>query len=276
MWRLFVEGLLIFHRMVYAFGLRAIPMFLELYVGRRGKLVRVSLPGGYAVWIRKYTSDATVFQQTFLDRESDFTRFPQSTAVNDKYNDILMRGLKPLIFDCGANTGLSSVFLAQLFPKATVVAVEPSDDNFEMLIRNVESYESIVPIRAGIWDEETCLKIINHTVKPWEYQTAECAKTDPESIAAVSITNLLGRFPGSEMLLIKIDIEGAEQALFRSNTNWVDRMPVLIVELHDWKFPRARTSAGFLSCVGKIQCDLLIRGENVFVFNWVALSKGGL
>ncbi len=274
MWRLFNRGLLRLHRMIFAFGLRAIPMFWKLYVGRAGKVVNVSLPDGHRLFVRKRTSDAMIFRQIFLDRESDFMVFPQNVAVRDKYQNILAHGRKPLIIDCGANTGASSIFFALLFPKALVLALEPSDDSSEILSRNAGLYESIIPVRAGIWDKQTHLKIVNRTAKPFAYQTSECAEGDePGAVAGLTVPGLLQEFPDSEPLLIKIDIEGAEKALFRSNTSWVEGMPLLILEPHDWMLPQRRSSADFFSVVARMRCDILIRGENLFVFNWAALGN---
>jgi FkbM family methyltransferase len=179
------------------------------------------------------------------------------------------------VIDCGAHTGLSTIFFVSLFPKAIVVALEPSADNFELLRRNVGGYESVIPLHAGIWDKNTYLRIDNRTAEPFAYQTAECGQTDPGAIPALSIPDLLERFPDGDPVLIKIDVEGAERALFRSNTRWLERTPLLIVELHDWLLPRRRTSADFLSCVAGMRCDFVIRGENVFVFNWGAWGEEG-
>lgn len=36
--------------------------------------------------------------------------------------------------------------------------------------------------------------------------------------------------------IVKIDIEGYEQELFSSNIDWIDNIPVIIIELHDGCF----------------------------------------
>jgi FkbM family methyltransferase len=226
------------------------------------------------VWVWKGTSDAMVYRQTFLDHESDLALFPQDASVINKYKKILGCSGEPLVIDCGANNGLSSISLALLFFKATVIALEPSDYNFKLLCRNVEPFEYIKPIHAGIWDRPTHLKIINPQGSPCGFRTVECDESDPEAVAALSVPDLLERFPNCDPLLIKIDVEGAEQTLFRRNTSWVDRLPLFIVELHDWMFPRGGTSTNFLACVARMRCDFLMQKENVFVFNWAALEVG--
>jgi FkbM family methyltransferase len=216
-----------------------------------------------------------VYRQVFLEREADLTLFPQGASVINKYKEILGRGRKPLVIGCGANNGLTSIFFASLFPEAIVAAIEPSEENFKLLNRNAEPSGSVKPIRAGVWDTRTHLKVTNLQSGYCGFQTAECDESDPDAVAGLSVPDILERFPDCDPLLIKIDIEGAEQAMFRSNTSWIDKMPLMIVELHDWMFPQGGTSTNFLSCVARMRCDFIVQGENVFVFNWTALVEAG-
>ena len=271
----FIERMLLLLKFISAFGARGIPIAWKLYVGRPGRIVSVSLPGGHRMFVRKRTSEVAVFRQAFLERESDFMVFPQGTLVMKKYKETLAHGRKPLVIVCGANTGLSAIFFVLLFPQAVVVALEPSEDNLEMLRRNVGLYESIIPIHAGVWDKKTYLRIANPAAEPFAYQTVECDPADRDALATLTIDDLLERFPDGEPLLIKIDVEGSERALFRTNTSWMKRMPLLIIELHDWLLPQRKTSAAFLSLLASMQCDFVVRGENVFVFNWAAWAEEG-
>jgi len=269
-----IDRMLLLLKFISAFGARGIPIAWKLYVGRPGKMVSVSLPGDHRMFVRKRTGDVAIFRQAFLERESDFMVFPQGTSLMKKYKQILISGRKPLVIVCGANTGLSSIFFVLLFPQAVVVAVEPANDNFEMLRRNGGLYESIIPIHAGVWDKKTHLRIVNPSADPFAYRTVECGPAEPDAFAALTIPDLIERFPEGEPLLIKIDVEGSEQILFRSNTGWLERMPLLIVELHDWLLPQRKTSASFLSLVAGMGPDFVVRGENIFLFNWGALGDG--
>jgi FkbM family methyltransferase len=273
MWHRINHGLWVLHRLISTFGVRGLWMFCRLYVGREGKVGKVILPTGHRLFIRRWTSDAIVFRQMFVEREWDFTPFPQSVLVMNKYRDILDRGRKPVIIDCGANTGLSSVFLAQLFPKAVVVSIEPSDDNFKILSQNVGLFPSITPIRCGVWDRPTHLKIINPTARPCSYETGECDPADPDAIPAVPIPDVMEKVPDGEPLIIKMDVEGAEEAIFRSNTSWVGRTPLIMIELHDYVFPQRRTSSNFIACIANMRFEILVLGGNIFIFNWDGLTE---
>jgi hypothetical protein len=70
----------------------------------------------------------------------------------------------------------------------------------------------------------------------------------------------------SSALIIKVDIEGAEASLFRSNTEWVCLTDLIAIELHDYLLPKQQTSAPFIRSFANLDFDLLQRRENLFVF----------
>jgi hypothetical protein len=68
------------------------------------------------------------------------------------------------------------------------------------------------------------------------------------------------------LLLVKIDIEGAESAVFAEPSEWLTSTAVLIIELHDWLFPWKGTSRNFFKRLGERNFDVVIRGENLLLF----------
>src|SRR5688572_21649310 len=46
---------------------------------------------------------------------------------------------EPFIIDCGANIGLSVIYLKTLSPGATILAFEPDEKNFELLSKNIKA-----------------------------------------------------------------------------------------------------------------------------------------
>jgi hypothetical protein len=87
------------------------------------------------------------------------------------------------------------------------------------------------------------------------------------------MTDILQKFDPAHYcpLICKIDIEGGEKELFQANDAWVDRFPLIIIELHDWLAPG--TSTNFLSAISKRNIHLVFRGENTFCFNNDLLSN---
>ena len=177
---------------------------------------------------------------------------------------------RPLIIDCGANIGLSAVWFARQFPDAQIVAVEPAADNIEVAKQNLRTYPNVTLLHGAVWDRPARLMISDMTAAPMAYRVIESQDVAPEpsnnALKTFAISELMHMAGAHEALIVKIDIEGAEAALFRSNTEWVSRTHLITIELHDWILPKQRTSAPFIRSFAKLDFDLLQRGENLFVF----------
>jgi hypothetical protein len=63
--------------------------------------------------------------------------------------------------------------------------------------------------------------------------------------------------------LAKIDIEGFESDLFSSSTDWLNNLDVLLIEPHDWLFPRKGTSRPFQKVMAEHDFEIHIIGENL-------------
>jgi FkbM family methyltransferase len=138
-----------------------------------------------------------------------------------------------IIVDGGANIGCSAVYFANKFPGALVFAVEPEDSNYEMLIRNTSPYSNIRTIKAAIWNKKTFLKICNPEGKKWSFRVKECKKDSVGSVETISIDDLLKKFPGRGIDILKLDIEGAEKQVFQDNPVWLQKVDALMIELHE-------------------------------------------
>jgi FkbM family methyltransferase len=133
------------------------------------------------------------------------------------------------ILDLGAHIGISACRFASRYPAATVIAVEPEPDNFDLLAVNATPYENIVPVHAAIWDKAGRISLVDPRGGSWAYQTTGT----PGDIEAVTIEELLARYGIEHVDLLKVNIEGAEIELFSGNCGWLDRVDAIVVELHD-------------------------------------------
>src|SRR5262245_50214060 len=64
--------------------------------------------------------------------------------------DVLPPEKVRVIVDCGANIGITSLFLAARYPRAAILSIEPHPENFALLKANVAQIPRILPIRACI------------------------------------------------------------------------------------------------------------------------------
>jgi FkbM family methyltransferase len=214
---------------------------------------------GTTLRLRPGSTDIDTFAQIFLYaqyRTDDKARHADIAAY---YNACP----KPLVLDLGANIGLSTLYFAKSWPKATIVGVEPDEGNYKLFCRNVAEHQRIVPVHGAIASKHSYAHIINPGASEWGYRT-EITDSNNGGLAALSVTELLDRHSDCQPFICKIDIEGAEQELFSQNTQWVNRFPVVIIELHDWLFPRSGSSANFLRTIAAMDRDFILNGENIF------------
>ncbi|PCJ87284.1 MAG: hypothetical protein COA57_04975 [Flavobacteriales bacterium] len=170
------------------------------------------------VHVRLGTTDVSNFHENFLHLE-----FPLPEHLFPK-----------LIIDAGANAGYASLYFLNKFPTANVIAIEPEKSNFEILTKNCSYYKNFKGIKSAIWIKNGYLKISNPEAGHTAFQVIETTKEDINSFPAITIEQVLNDTDYDRIDILKIDIEGTEKELFEGNhKNWIDKVDVLIIELHD-------------------------------------------
>lgn len=187
------------------------------------------------------SSDIDVFKHIFVLRE---------------YAAIGALPSSGLIIDCGANVGFSSAYFLSVSPQVEVVAVEPDPGNFGMLVRNTASFGGrCTCVQAGVWSEAGGLRVVDAPAgdgREWARGVVVVPPGEPADTRAVSIGMLLDQSPHERVALLKVDIEGAEQAVFGPGSEaWLDRVDRIAIELHGEEcariYRRAVQAAGFES-----------------------------
>lgn len=153
------------------------------------------------------------------------------------------------IVDLGANIGLSAVYLASRYEDSPVTAVEPHPRNYYYLDHNSRSYDGqITPVHAAVSpvDGTAGLRLPagmgynNHSC----YQFLSGTEGVSGSLVRAITPESLGSNLQDEVGLLKVDIEGAEKALFESGSidGLLDASLVLAIETHD-RFVPGSTAA---------------------------------
>lgn len=216
--------------------------------------------------LRRDSTDLRTFEQVFLDNDYNIRRFSRWDDICSTYLAMAGEAI-PLILDLGANVGLASLYFAKNWPKAHIISVEPNDDNYQAMRRNIEGFANIQLVKAAVASGDGTATIVNPEAQSWAYQTALAPSGLANGIPALSVPSLIAMAPASvryRPFIAKIDIEGFESNLFSENTAWVDQFPVIIIELHDRMMPRQANSANFLRVIGQLNRDFIYHGENVF------------
>lgn len=203
--------------------------------------------------LRPNTSDLQVFYQLFSEREYD--------------NPIDFT--PKVIIDAGANIGLTSIFYANKYPNAKIIAIEPDSENFEVLEHNTKNYPQIALLQNGLWYKDVFLNISDKFKGgKWAMVVEEASEKSENSINAISIDTILKQFNINKIDILKMDIESAEKEVLSYNyQNWLPKTKMLIVELHDRMKPGC--SKAFFDAINSSLEDFTIKsnGENFIIYN---------
>ena len=214
--------------------------------------------------------DRGVIQQIFQNRDYDLAPFAQTSALKSYYSSLVASGEVPLIIDAGANIGASVVYFSHAYSESKVLAIEPESNNCSLLRKNCAGLNFSL-LEGGISCKNGNLFLTDPGHSDWGFRLGEQGNVKVPVFAADEL--VLGQINlGLVPFIFKIDIEGGESELFKERTTWMQRFPVLIIELHDWLFPGTSNSRNFLREVSSMNFDFVFRGENVFCFNNDLLS----
>jgi len=233
---------------------------LKRFAPGNSSITRVRMKGVGHVHLRLGDSDFAAFKQVFARREYDLGLVGGAySRVAERYRAILDAGRVPVIIDAGANVGAASLWFAQAFREAQVVAIEPDPGNAKLLRLNVAGEGRISVLEAAIAGEPGRVSLAGNGMS-WAVQTI---RSDHGELQAVTMEQSVATVPNGELFIAKIDIEGFELDLFAGDQNWIDRATVIIIEPHDWLFPGRATSKTFQAAMGKRNFELFISGENL-------------
>ncbi len=205
------------HKLIHLVGPRRAFLFLLQWLMRR-RLIRIRLRSlENDLLVRRSDSDITVLWQVFGERECDvpLARPPR------------------FIVDGGAYVGYTSVYFANRYPDALVIAVEPARENHQLLVENCRPYRNIAIVRAGLWNSDAELKIHNPGGKSWAFRVSESSEPGGDFVSGITIPQLLAGHNAPEIDILKLDIEGAEEALFSGDLQaWIETVRAIVIEVH--------------------------------------------
>jgi FkbM family methyltransferase len=187
----------------------------------------------FSVYLRRNSSDASVFNQILIELE-----YKPLIDFIYKHGE---EGKIKTIIDAGANIGLTTIYLRRHFSHATLVSIEPDDDNFKILETNLteNKVENSYLLKAGVWENNSRLSIDRsfRDKQSWSISVKESAANsgDKNTLQGVTISEIIDRFGFDEISVLKMDIEGAERFLFTEEVagTFLGKVKFLSLEIHD-------------------------------------------
>jgi FkbM family methyltransferase len=139
------------------------------------------------------------------------------------------------IIDLGANIGLSALYFHLRYPGAHVACVEPSPRNLSILRRVVTLNTLPVTIFECAIGPESGSTFFYETDNPTCCNTLGSRIDNTERIAVrqITIPEIMDLLKWELVDILKIDIEGYERVLLRSNAYWLSRVSYIVGEIHE-------------------------------------------
>lgn len=198
-----------------------------LYFQQLGRLARthvglceVRLPElPHPLTLRCGSTDIDNLEQIFWRREYDFVWDLPAPAR---------------ILDLGAYVGYAAVCLANRFPDAQILCVEPVPSSFRILLLNTLPFRNISHLNAAAWSHNGRVQLIGIHGGHWGYQLAGADEGAPGDYRCFTIAEILRMRGWDRAEFVKCDVEGAEAMLFADpGVDWIRSLDVLAIETHD-------------------------------------------
>ncbi|MEW6676332.1 MAG: FkbM family methyltransferase [Pseudomonadota bacterium] len=170
----------------------------------------------------------------FKGRKEDWVAI-REVLVEDEYacvREILDRNASPRVLDLGANIGSFALRVFMQCPGAKVASVEAAEDTFQILESNKEANPNVdwQIFKNGVWKEDVPLNLMRRGISVG-HRVVE--GDGGEVVEGISLQTLLLRLGWEQVDLIKMDIEGGEEAIVPMAIDVLSRARYLIIEVHN-------------------------------------------
>lgn len=179
-------------------------------------------------------SDVMALREVLRDREYDFA-LPS------------LAGCKaPLVLDIGGHIGTFALWLASAMPQARILSLEADPETFALLAANAESARSHGAnwqvLHGAAWHESGARLRFLGTGPSMSHRVSRKGEIEVDGITLADLLNQLA--PGQAQIdLMKVDIEGSEEAFLCAEPALLRRIRCVIVELHPALCDAARVRA---------------------------------
>ncbi|MEP6616086.1 MAG: FkbM family methyltransferase [Ginsengibacter sp.] len=132
------------------------------------------------------------------------------------------------VIDCGANIGLSVIFIKRHCPTARILAFEPDMLNYTLLKKNISSHllNDIEARQEAVWVEDTTLHFKQEGNMGSKIGTDTTISNS--NVKAIRLKDCLNK----KVDFLKLDIEGAEYVVLKDISENLHFITNMFVEYH--------------------------------------------
>jgi FkbM family methyltransferase len=165
--------------------------------------------------------------------------FHDARCFYDSYQEIIVNEIykfktdskTPYIIDCGANMGLSVLFFSKTYENAEIIAFEPEQPIYDVLIKNIENFglKNTKAIKKAAWNSETTLEFFTDKGMGGSVENV-FQNQKPTIVETVRLRDYLNK----RVDLLKLDIEGAEYTVLDDCRDVIKNVENIFVEYHSY------------------------------------------
>lgn len=142
------------------------------------------------------------------------------------------------ILDVGAYIGFSTIWFAERFPSAQILALEPNKTAFNILQQNTSYFSNVTTLNKALgikngvqkfYIDKEWMSVSSFYLGSW-LGNRDCYSTTVNVITLQELIEQFGVFD-----LVKLDVEGLEMKLVKRNVSIFKEIPVLVAEFHETK-----------------------------------------
>ena len=191
---------------------------------------------------------------------------PDPVTIDQLYYEIFVRQYyffksereDPVVFDCGANVGVATMYFKWLYPHSRVRCFEADERTFVLLQRNISGNHlcDVITHHCALWDDNGEIDFFSDPNKP----SALSMSTDP-SYGTGQPTKVTARrlsdFISEPIDFLKIDVEGAEHRVLSDliTSGKISMIRRMLIEYHHRMGKNKSCLAGFLAALERSGFD---------------------
>jgi len=148
--------------------------------------------------------------------------------VREEYAAIKLVQNPKIMVDAGAYVGDTAAYFLSEYPNLTCFAYEPMTESYDVAAINLSPYGHRAHLfRKAVAGTDGIVKVAGTQTG------AFISDSDGEEIEAISIESIIKSLPEPQIDILKLDVEGSEVDIFRTNAEfWLPRTKGIIVETH--------------------------------------------
>lgn len=150
-----------------------------------------------------------------------------NNVIRQEYGKVTPVMSPKWMIDAGAYTGDTTAYFLSRFPDLKIIALEPNPPSHEMAKLNLEPYgERAILLQKGLYITDGVTFFSGDS-------TGASIGASGFEINCTTILSLIEGYSIPRIDILKMDIEGAEEAIFNSKPEtWLSRVDMLIIEIH--------------------------------------------